>query len=522
MKLPLLFFLLFIQMHLFSQVENEIGINFQAIARNTDGSIIPEKGITIRLSIIEGSPDGKIVYQEIKSTRTNVVGSFNIVIGLKEQSYIGVIGDFNLINWQISPKFLRVEIDPNGGIQFLNLGVQKMNYVPYALVSNSVHWKNVTGLDSIVSKKINITDTALMLAGYQRKDTTSQLYLSPFGSAANLTNFPILNQNTTGKAATANKADSANVAQNITATSNSTLTTLPNLSSVGTITTGVWSGTAIANNQLENNSITIGANAISLGSSSNSLSGLTSVTSSQFVGDLIGNAFSASSAITASRASSATLAGNITATANSTLTTLPNLSSIGTITTGVWSGTAIDIAHGGTGVSQLHGILLGTNGSGVNTVSTAAYGSWYDNTTQLATIANTAYPVVYNTEDFAQGISIIDNSKILFAKAGKYNIQFSLQFDRSAGTSTEYVSIWLRKNGVDIPATCTDITIQGGTAVAATVAAWNFFQSVNDNDYLELIWSTTSTNIQIQYLPARTNPTRPLIPSVILTAQQVY
>ena len=65
-------------------------------------------------------------------------------------------------------------------------------------------------------------------------------YLTPTGSAAGLTGFPILNQNTSGNAAT------ATLAGNITGTSNSTLTSLTNLSSIGTITTGVWSGTAIA------------------------------------------------------------------------------------------------------------------------------------------------------------------------------------------------------------------------------------------------------------------------------------
>ena len=65
-------------------------------------------------------------------------------------------------------------------------------------------------------------------------------YLTPTGSASGLINFPTLNQNTTGNAATATSAG------NITATSNSTLSSLPNLTTVGTITTGTWSGTTIA------------------------------------------------------------------------------------------------------------------------------------------------------------------------------------------------------------------------------------------------------------------------------------
>jgi hypothetical protein len=72
-------------------------------------------------------------------------------------------------------------------------------------------------------------------------------YLAPNGSAANLTNFPTLNQNTTGNAATATLATTATTATNattagnITATSNTTLTSLSSLSTVGTITSGTIS-----------------------------------------------------------------------------------------------------------------------------------------------------------------------------------------------------------------------------------------------------------------------------------------
>jgi hypothetical protein len=60
-------------------------------------------------------------------------------------------------------------------------------------------------------------------------------YLTPTGSAANLTSFPTFNQSTTGNAATATLAD------NISATTNTTLTSLANLATVGTITSGTIS-----------------------------------------------------------------------------------------------------------------------------------------------------------------------------------------------------------------------------------------------------------------------------------------
>jgi hypothetical protein len=63
------------------------------------------------------------------------------------------------------------------------------------------------------------------------------------------------------------------------------------------------------------------------------------ITAAGFTGPLTGNA------------TTATTAGNITATSNTTLTSLANLATVGTITSGTWSGSTIDIAKGGTGAT---------------------------------------------------------------------------------------------------------------------------------------------------------------------------
>ncbi len=128
-----------------------------------------------------------------------------------------------------------------------------------------------TYIDSALLKKMNVFDTSIyakqtfvdavtytqqkfvetsLLSKFNLVDTikyTNKAYtdsalltkLTSTGSAAGLTNFPILNQNTTGNAATATYAG------NITATSNTTLISLPNLNTVGTIANGVWSATTI-------------------------------------------------------------------------------------------------------------------------------------------------------------------------------------------------------------------------------------------------------------------------------------
>jgi hypothetical protein len=93
-------------------------------------------------------------------------------------------------------------------------------------------------------------------------------------------------------------ATTATTAGNITATANTTLTSLSALNTVGTITTGVWSGTAIANNKLENSTTTLGSTTMTLGGTVTSVSGLTSLSSTNLTGALTGNASTATALAT--------------------------------------------------------------------------------------------------------------------------------------------------------------------------------------------------------------------------------
>lgn len=152
-----------------------------------------------------------------------------------------------------------------------------------------------------------------------------------------------------------------------------------------------------------------------------------------------------------------------------------------------------------------------------------AYGSFFDEQIQLVPANDSSAPMYFRTTDFSQGVSIIDSSKITFEHDGVYNIQFSAQLDKIGSTGTnEFVSIWLRKNGVNVNNTCTDVVINGSQTSADIVPAWNFFVEANANDYYEIIWSSTHVNVAINFVPNRTAPVRPAIPSIILTVNQVH
>ena len=138
--------------------------------------------------------------------------------------------------------------------------------------------------------------------------------------------------------------------------------------------------------------------------------------------------------------------------------------------------------------------------------------------------ANTPYAMRLNNSDVLnnQGISVVDDSHISFTNPGVYNLAFSAQVLRSQGGSTSNMSIWLRKNGQDVPDSSTDFFLQGN--LARYVAAWNFFVPVvcaTHCDYYELMWSAESEHTSLVYVPPQTLPSRPAIPSLIVTVNQV-
>jgi hypothetical protein len=122
------------------------GINFQGVARSDNGIILANKIVTLRLSIKIDSINGVIEYQEIKSITTNSIGLFSVVVGSKQDRNIISIGNFENINWSLTEKFLQVEVDITGELYFSSLGIQKINYVPYAFYADKVDAVNINGI----------------------------------------------------------------------------------------------------------------------------------------------------------------------------------------------------------------------------------------------------------------------------------------------------------------------------------------------------------------------------------------
>jgi len=156
------------------------------------------------------------------------------------------------------------------------------------------------------------------------------------------------------------------------------------------------------------------------------------------------------------------------------------------------------------------------NSGNISGISTGYYGNFFDTTTQNVVGVNTYQPVRLNTTDLSNQVSIANSSHIVVANSGVYNIQFSLQIDKTQGSGA-HIYIWLKKNNIDVSNSATELAVQGTNS--EVVAAWNFVVQSEANDYYELMWSSTDEHIRLKAVGA--SAVVPAIPSVIVSVVSV-
>ena len=141
----LLVVLLFISQGIFAQTFPET-FNYQAVARNDDGSPIANEQIVVEVTIIEGTDcdDGgscNTAWQELHYPTTNEFGLFSIDIGEGQNTFAGSESEFSNINWNDFSSgnyFLKLRVDfgsSNYGNGMIDMGVVEFQAVPYTFSS---------------------------------------------------------------------------------------------------------------------------------------------------------------------------------------------------------------------------------------------------------------------------------------------------------------------------------------------------------------------------------------------------
>lgn len=267
-------------------------LTYQAVVRNSSNVLVMSTNIGMRISILQGSGSGTAVYVETQTPTTNANGLATIEIGGGSV----VSGTFAGINWAGGPYFIKTEIAIAPPLTTYTITVtSQLLSVPYALyagtaasytetdpiysawnkstginitssqvsdfqtsvtnnaavvantakVTNATHTGDATGATALTVSRINGISLAGLATGILKNTTGTGVpsiavagtdFLAPNGSAALLTGFPTLNQNTTGSAA----SFTGSLAGEVTGTQSATV--VGNAAVIGKTLTGYTSG----------------------------------------------------------------------------------------------------------------------------------------------------------------------------------------------------------------------------------------------------------------------------------------
>ena len=159
------------------------GFTYQGVATNNEGIELSNQEIAIRASVIAEAANGSLIHEETHLTITDAFGLFNVVIGLGQSE-----NDFSLINWGDTNHFLKIELDINGGNEFIHIGTQQMMSVPYALYAENIN------IDSVIDYLTNDSTFMANVGGGIGNNNITTTSLSHFDNDYHIITLPKFQQ----------------------------------------------------------------------------------------------------------------------------------------------------------------------------------------------------------------------------------------------------------------------------------------------------------------------------------------
>ena len=117
--------------------------NYQGALRNADGTPVASRSIRLKLSVLDGSETGAVQYTETRQVTTTSLGLYNVAIGAA--GTLSSSNNFSSIAWGSGLKYLKVEVDTEGGNNFVTAGASQLLSVPYALYAANAGSGSGTG-----------------------------------------------------------------------------------------------------------------------------------------------------------------------------------------------------------------------------------------------------------------------------------------------------------------------------------------------------------------------------------------
>jgi len=134
------------------------------------------------------------------------------------------------------------------------------------------------------------------------------------------------------------------------------------------------------------------------------------------------------------------------------------------------------------------------------------YGAFQSLVDQTVGAANTAYAMTLDTTDYSNGITLSNSSRMNVKNTGIYNFQWSGQFENTDSQDHD-ARTWIKINGTNLTGSTGFFAIPSkhGSVNGHGLTGWNYYLSLNANDYVELWWETDSTAVSLQAYAAGTN-----------------
>ena len=187
--------LLFLSLSIYAQSPEKM--SYQAVVRDANNTLVANQTVGMRISILQSTITGIVVYTETHSVDTNMNGLVSLEIGNGSSS-----DDFSTIDWSAGPYFIKTETDPTGGSSYTITGTSQLMSVPYAMYAkssgssipgpagfdgNSSSWKSL-GTVGIPPTGVQPGDFALVYdpgTWANAGNTTHQLHISVNDTFAN-------------------------------------------------------------------------------------------------------------------------------------------------------------------------------------------------------------------------------------------------------------------------------------------------------------------------------------------------
>lgn len=190
-------------------------ISYQAVVRDTNGDVVTNTTIGLKLEINRDSSSGTLLFSESHTPTTTDEGLINIDIG----GGTAISGSVSSIEWGRGPYYITLYVDFNGGTNYTFMGSSKLSSVPYALYAPDRTMPGDGLVDDAPKDSMSVNSSKKMsLGGSTTKDLSLNLNFKNlcFTDDDSTSVFPGISQQQT------NLSGTLNVIRNQTFTQNGT------------------------------------------------------------------------------------------------------------------------------------------------------------------------------------------------------------------------------------------------------------------------------------------------------------